>query len=182
MHAQDDDDEIGGEPPEVVELPSLEDRLATLPRVLAGERLQLELPTSLIERRELIELLYADGPTPGNERIRRAASAALLMCWPKARRRPEAPRLEGPMWPWAGRVYDFLLGRGATELDILRAGDVAIALILGALTAQHSAQESARGNSEAPEGGTSESNAPLSVSGISRPVASAALSQKPRGW
>lgn len=135
---------------------SLEERIAALPRQLAGMHLQLELPKRLIERDDLVA---AAGDCNGREQLAtRAVSAALMLCWPNAHRRSGVPRYRGDVFDFGGDVYDFLLGQGASRLDILRAGSVAIAMCTEAILAQQAAQQAARGNSGAPRGGASSSS------------------------
>lgn len=157
--------------------PTLEERIAALPRQLAGLRLQLELPRSLMDRDDVLNAVQeCEGRV---QPYVRCMSAALLLCWPAAQRKDGVPRYRGDILDYGGKVYSFLLGHGATQADILRVGGVAVSLCIQAAVAQHSAQEEARGNSLTPaDGGASSSSSPSRSGSASGGVASLVLSQK----
>lgn len=152
----------------------LEEQQGSLPRQLAGQQLQLELPRRLIDRNDVFSAAQGLMNTQTYTRI---ACAALLLCWPTAQRKAGAPRYKGEILDYGGEVYDFLLGHGATEAEVLRAGTVAIRLCNQASVAQLAAQEEARGNSQTPGGGPGSSKSSPSSGGPGFPsaVGSAAL-------
>lgn len=117
------------------------------PTVEVGDHtVRLGLPRSYAMRFEI--------RVAANDNALRAAAAALGACW-LAGGSPNAPRLKYSYQPlkFGGDVLDDLVGRGVSELDIIRAGQVALAHL-----AQHDLTEDevsgAEGNSEAGTGGS----------------------------
>jgi hypothetical protein len=140
----------------------LEAQQASLPRQLAGQHLQIELPRRLIDRSDVLSACQGQLNPQTYTRI---VCAALLLCWPAAQRKSGAPRYKGELLEYGGEVYEFLLGHGATEAEILRAGTVAMRLCNQAAVTQLLAQEEARGNSQTPGDGLGSSSSSPSRSG-----------------
>lgn len=154
------------------------ERIAALPRTLAGMQLILETPRLLMDRDDIITA--AEEHNGSNQASVRVLAAALMLCWPSAHKRAGVPRYKGEILRYGGEVYEFLLGHGATIPEVLRAGGVALALCHDAFVAQLAAQEEARGNSTAPGTPASGSKSPSS-SGMGLPsVALASSSREPQ--
>ena len=151
---------------------SLDEQRLGLPKRLAGQPLELELPRRLIDRSDI----YSACQVTTHQTHMRLLCAALLLCWPSAQRKAGTPRYRGDILDFGGDAYDFLLGHGATEADILRAGTVAIRMCNQAAVAQLLSQEETRGNSATPPEGPPSSSRPGSSNGLSLGgVASVAL-------
>jgi hypothetical protein len=86
---------------------------------LVGWDLDLAPPASLAERWDVVG---AAGDAPDNQVMVRVLAAALGLCWGRFRRNAKAPKYDGRILAYGGRVLDYLLGAGADLADIVTAG------------------------------------------------------------
>jgi len=83
---------------------------------IGNESTALVLPRSATARFEIVQALGEGQTVP-----LRVAAAAVGLGWPSGPRRPRA-RYSGDVQGYGGEVADELLERGATMVDIVRAG------------------------------------------------------------
>lgn len=115
---------------------------------VGGQDVTLTCPTSFALRTE-VWLLSAENRTRG-------LAAALGMCWLRPRR-PKVSYQACQFSParYGAAVLDELMERGIPLTDILRAGGVALEMMVDSLPTESMVKE-AEGNSEGPEGPSTE--------------------------
>lgn len=114
--------------------------------------------------RDGISAMYFTHRSSREDTARWLLCATLMLSWPEGQRMRGVPQYAHDLLDYGAQCWEILRTAGASQVDIVRAGNIAMQQLLDSLPtdADH---EAARGNSEAPAGGSSESGAKSPGSG-----------------